>query len=63
MVDYVILSPSLFPYISEFKVLPLDPMTSNGHCNGLHFFLMPRLHLPSDEYTIDARTMSKSPFP
>ena len=38
MVDYVILSPSLFPYISEFEVLPFDPMTSDAHC-GLHFSL------------------------
>ena len=38
VVDYVILSPSLFPYISEFEVLPFDPMTSDAHC-GLHFSL------------------------
>ena len=38
MVDYVILSPSLFPYISEFNALPFDPMTSDAHC-GLHFSL------------------------
>ena len=39
VVDYVILSPSLFPYISEFEVLPFDPMTSDAHC-GLLFSLM-----------------------
>ena len=26
VVDYVILLPSLFPYVSEFKVLPFDSM-------------------------------------
>ena len=61
MVDYVILSPSLFPYISEFKVLPFDPMTSNGHC-GLHFSLMPRFTF-AFRRVYDVRTMSKSPFP
>ena len=38
MVDYVILSPTLFPYISEFEVLPFVPITSDAHC-GLHFSL------------------------
>ena len=37
--DYVILSPSLFPYISEFEIFPFDPMTSDAH-NGLHFSLI-----------------------
>ena len=36
MVDYVIKSPSLFPYILEFKGRPFDPMTSDAHY-GLHF--------------------------
>ena len=36
--DYVILSPSLFPYIFGIEVLPFDPMTSDAHC-GLHFSL------------------------
>ena len=31
VVDYVILSPSLFHYISEFEVLPFDPMISDAH--------------------------------
>ena len=39
VVDYVILSPSLFPFISEFEILPFDPMTSDAH-NGLHFSLI-----------------------
>ena len=37
--DYAILSPSLFPYISEFEVLPFDPMISDAH-SGLHFSLI-----------------------
>ena len=36
VVDYVILSPSLFPYVSEFEVLPFDPMISDAH-SGVHF--------------------------
>ena len=39
VVDYVILSPCLFPYISEFEVLPFDPMISDAHC-GIHFSLI-----------------------
>ena len=39
VVDYVILSPSLFPYISEFEVLPFDPMISDAH-SGLCFSLI-----------------------
>ena len=39
VVDYVILSPRLFPYISEFEILPFDPTTSDAH-NGLHFSLI-----------------------
>ena len=38
MVDYVILSPTLFPYILEFEVLPFDPMTNDVLC-ALHFSL------------------------
>ena len=37
--DYVILSPSLFPFISEFEVLPFDPIISDAH-SGLHFSLI-----------------------
>ena len=39
VVDYVILSPSLFPYVSEFEVLPFDPMISDAH-SGVHFSLI-----------------------
>ena len=35
----MILSPSLFPYVSEFEVLPFDPMISDAH-NGVHFSLI-----------------------
>ena len=35
----VILSPSLFPYISEFEILPFYPMTSDAHI-GLHLSLI-----------------------
>ena len=39
VVDYVILSPSLFPYVWEFEVLPFDPMISDAH-SGVHFSLI-----------------------
>ena len=39
VVDYVIMSPSLFPYVSEFEVLPFDPMISDAH-SGVHFSLI-----------------------
>ena len=39
VVDYVILSPSLFPFISEFEVLPFDPIISDAH-SGPHFSLI-----------------------
>ena len=39
VVDFVILSPSLFSYISEFEGLPFDPMISDAH-SGLHFSLI-----------------------
>ena len=35
VVDYCILSPELFAYVSEFEVLPFDPMISDVH-NALH---------------------------
>ena len=35
----MILSPSLFPYVSEFEVLPFDSMISDAH-NGIHFSLI-----------------------
>ena len=39
VVYYIILLPSLFPYISEFEVLPFDPMISDAH-SGLRFSLI-----------------------
>ena len=39
VVDYVILSPSLISYVSEFEVLPFDPMISDAH-SGVHFSLI-----------------------
>ena len=39
VVDFVVLSPSPFPYISEFEALPFDPMISDAH-SGLHFSLI-----------------------
>ena len=38
VVDYVILSPLLFPYVSEFEVLPFAPMISDVH-SGVHVSL------------------------
>ena len=38
VVDYVILLPSVFPYVSEFEVLPFDSMISDAH-NGIYFSL------------------------
>ncbi|CAG2222549.1 unnamed protein product [Mytilus edulis] len=42
IVDYCILSPELFPYISEFEVLPFDPMISDVH-NALHVKILCKL--------------------
>ncbi|CAG2219780.1 unnamed protein product [Mytilus edulis] len=42
IVDYCILSPELFPYISEFEVLPFDPMLSDVH-NALHVKILCKL--------------------
>ena len=39
VVDYVILLPSLFPYVSEFEVLPFDSLISDAH-NGIYFSLI-----------------------
>ena len=38
VVDYVILLPSLFPYVSDFEVLPFDSMISDAH-DGIYFSL------------------------
>ena len=38
VVDYVILSPILFPYISNFEILPFDPMLSDAY-SGIAFSL------------------------
>ena len=35
MVDYLIVSPDLFPFVSEFKVIDFDPLVSDVH-NRLH---------------------------
>ena len=35
-IDYVILSPELFPLINHFEILPFDPLLSDAHC-GIHF--------------------------
>ena len=43
VVDYVILSPSLFTFISEFEVLPFDPMISDAH-SGIHFLLTSKFY-------------------
>ncbi|CAG2221387.1 unnamed protein product [Mytilus edulis] len=42
IVDYCILSPELFPYISEFEVLPFDPMLSDVY-NALHVKILCKL--------------------
>ena len=34
VVDYCILSPELFSYVSDFKILPFDPLLSDVH-NGI----------------------------
>ena len=39
VVDYVILSPSLFQNVSDFAVLPFEPMISDAH-NGIQFSLL-----------------------
>ncbi|CAC5420070.1 unnamed protein product [Mytilus coruscus] len=32
IVDYLIVSPELFPFITEFQVVDFDPLISDGHC-------------------------------
>ena len=39
VVDYVILSPSLFQNVSDFAVLPFEPMIGDAH-NGIQFSLL-----------------------
>ena len=31
LVDYLIVSPDLFPFVSEFKVIDFDPLVSDVH--------------------------------
>jgi hypothetical protein len=47
VVDYCILSPELFAYVSEFEVLPFDPMISDVH-NALHVEVLPFVPMISD---------------
>jgi len=38
LIDYLIVSPDLFPFISEFQVIDFDPLLSDVHCR-LHVTL------------------------
>ena len=43
LIDYLILSPDLFPFVSKFRVNDFDPLISDVHCR-LHVTLSTSIH-------------------
>ena len=58
LIDYLIVSPDLFPFVSEFDVIDFNPIFSDVHCR-LHF----KLSMSSKQGLIDCDPVECVPKP